>query len=286
MPTCLCCTQGKSFLIPSVERNKLDPPVPHLVRCIRFIYRSRIGSKGKSLNLYYLFLRKDLTLAELNYTVTEKEFLAVVYTINKVKNYIIEYEVFIHTDHSTIRFLMKKPITNGRITKWLLLLQEFNITIVYKPSKENQVADFLFRLDNKGENILIDEIFPDENLFSISTNSPWFANIANYLTTKIFPPHFSPKEKKRVFKMSAPDSWIREYLFYIGPEMIIYRCVREDEMLDILKACHNEPCRGHFIEQRKSYKFLHRDTIGLLSFKMSRSMSEYVIVAKGWVVQF
>jgi hypothetical protein len=51
--------------------------------------------------------------------------------------------------------------------------------------------------------------------------------------------------------MSAPDSWIREDLFYIGPEMIICRCVREDEMFDILKSCHDEPCRGHFIDTKE-----------------------------------
>ena len=38
---------------------------------------------------------------------------------------------------------MNKPITNGRVTLWLLLLQEFNITIIDRPGKENLVADFL-----------------------------------------------------------------------------------------------------------------------------------------------
>jgi len=38
---------------------------------------------------------------------------------------------------------MDKPITPGRITTWLSLLQEFDITIVDKPRKDNMVADFL-----------------------------------------------------------------------------------------------------------------------------------------------
>ena len=73
------------------------------------------------------FISKNLTPAELNYTFTEKEFLVVVYSINKFCHYITGYEVFVHTDHSAIIFLMNKPITNGRVTRWLLLLQEFNI---------------------------------------------------------------------------------------------------------------------------------------------------------------
>ena len=56
--------------------------------------------------IYYI--RKNLTPVELNYTVTEKEFLAVVHTINKFQNYINGYQVFVHNDHSTIHCLMKK----------------------------------------------------------------------------------------------------------------------------------------------------------------------------------
>jgi len=69
--------------------------------------------------IYYT--SKNLTATELNYTVTEKEFLAVVHAINKFRYYITGYETFIHTDHSAIRYLMNKPITNGRVTRWLLL---------------------------------------------------------------------------------------------------------------------------------------------------------------------
>ena len=37
---------------------------------------------------------------------------------------------------------------------------------------------------------------------------------------------------------------------------MIRRCVREDEMPDIIKACHDEPCGGHFAEKRTAYKIL------------------------------
>ena len=41
---------------------------------------------------------------------------------------------------------MKKPVTNGRVTRWLLLLQEFHITILDKLGKDNVVVDSLSRL--------------------------------------------------------------------------------------------------------------------------------------------
>ena len=67
---------------------------------------------------------------------------------------------------------MNKPITLRCITRWLLLLQEFDITIVDKPGKDNVVVDFLSRMDNNDECTPIEDSFPDENIFAISTNPP------------------------------------------------------------------------------------------------------------------
>jgi hypothetical protein len=68
------------------------------------------------------FIIKNLNLAELNYTVTEKEFLVVIHAINKFPHYITGYLVILYTNHSAIRYLANKPITNGRVMGWLLLL--------------------------------------------------------------------------------------------------------------------------------------------------------------------
>jgi hypothetical protein len=217
-----------------------------------------LGQKHDQLSYAIYYSSKNLSPAEFNYTVTEKEFLVVVHAINKFRHYIMGYETFIHTDHSAIKFLMNKPITNGRITRWLLLLQEFNITIVDRPGKENLVADFLSRIHNNDENTPVDDSFPDEHLFVVSTNILWFADIANYLATGKLPQHLSPRERQQIVKNNATYSWIGGDLFRTGPDMIIRRCVREDETYDILKACHDSPCGGHFTDKRTAYKVLHQ----------------------------
>ena len=87
---------------------------------------------------------------------------------------------------------MNKPDVNARIIRWLLLLQQFDLTIVDKPGKENVVADFLSRLDLPAdEDGTVDDQMPDEHLFAILVLSPWFADIANYLVSAQFPPHLS-----------------------------------------------------------------------------------------------
>jgi hypothetical protein len=74
-----------------------------------------LGQKGNLITYVIYFIGKKLTPPELNYTATEKEMLAVIQDVNKFQDYITRYEVFVHTDHSSIRYLMNRPITNGRI---------------------------------------------------------------------------------------------------------------------------------------------------------------------------
>jgi hypothetical protein len=162
----------------------------------------------------------------------------------------------VHTDHSAIIFLMNKPVTNARVTRWLLLLQEFNITIIDRPGRDNLVVDFLSRLIHTGDSTPVDDDFPDENLFSISTYTPWYADVANYLVTRKLPQSMSSREKQRIIQLSANYMWHEDCLYRTGPDLVIRRCVREDEMQDIFRACHDGPCGGHFADKRTTYKIL------------------------------
>jgi len=140
----------------------------------------------------------------MKYMVTKKELLAMVHSLNKFRHYNTSYQTFIHIDHAAIRYLMNKPDVNSRIIRWLLLLQQFDLTIVDKPGKENVVVDFLSRvnlpIDEEG---MVDDQLLDEHLFSASVLSLWFADIANYLVSAQFPPHLSSKEKSKIVRKST-----------------------------------------------------------------------------------
>ena len=74
---------------------------------------------------------------------------------------------------------MNKPVTNVRVTRHLLLLQEFDITIIDRPGKENVVADFLSCFTNIDDNLAVEDSFPYEHLFAVSAHSPWYADVTN-----------------------------------------------------------------------------------------------------------
>ena len=60
----------------------------------------------KSFVIYYA--SKTLDSAQSNYTTTEKEFLAVVFTLEKFSSYIVGSPVTIFTDHAALKYLLSK----------------------------------------------------------------------------------------------------------------------------------------------------------------------------------
>ena len=157
--------KGKLSITPVLRGPKWSLPFHIYTNASDTALGAMLGQKENHITYAIYFRRKNLTPTKYNYTVTENKFLVVVYSINKFRHYITGYEVFIHTDHSSIRLLINKPITNGRITRWLLLLQEFNITIIDRPCKENLVAYFLSRINHGDEMEPVNDDFLDEHLF-------------------------------------------------------------------------------------------------------------------------
>lgn len=109
---------------------------------------------------------------------------------------------------------MNKPITPNNVTRWFLLIQEFDINNVEKPGKDNIVVDFRSMMDTGDEGTHVEDNSPDEHPFAISTHTPWYADIANFHATRKVPQRLSYKEQRRIIHHSARYSWIEGYLFY------------------------------------------------------------------------
>ena len=57
------------------------------------------------------------------------------FTPSKNVGTILPGTLVVHIDHSAIGYLKNKTITNAQVTMWLILLQEFDITIINRPGK-------------------------------------------------------------------------------------------------------------------------------------------------------
>ncbi|CAN6586197.1 unnamed protein product [Malus baccata var. baccata] len=124
--------------------------------------------KNKQPHVIY-YASRTLNDAQLNYSTTEKELLAVVFALDKFRSYLLGTKVVIFTDHAALKYLLTKKEAKPRLIRWMLLLQEFDIEIRDKKGVENVVADHLSRMVHE-EALPISETFPDEQLMSIQSN--------------------------------------------------------------------------------------------------------------------
>ncbi|CAL9024899.1 unnamed protein product, partial [Prunus brigantina] len=116
-----------------------------------------LGQRVNKLAHVIYYASRTLNDAQLNYSTTEKELLAVVFALEKFRSYLVGSKVIVYSDHAALR--------------WILLLQEFDLEIRDKKGSENVVADHLSRLvdENHGDGKILplNESFPDEQLFVI-----------------------------------------------------------------------------------------------------------------------
>ncbi|GBM40553.1 Transposon Tf2-6 polyprotein [Araneus ventricosus] len=92
-----------------------------------------------------------LTSVERNYSTTEREALAVVWALNKFRGRIEGSKITVASDHQALKWLMKLKSPSGRLARWALQLQSFDLNLEHIPGKSNVVADMLSRLDDDQE---------------------------------------------------------------------------------------------------------------------------------------
>ncbi|KAM1818347.1 hypothetical protein ACFX11_000152 [Malus domestica] len=211
--------------------------------------------KDKQPHVIY-YASRTLNDAQLNYSTTEKELLAVVFALDKFRSYLLGTKVIIYTDHAALKYLLTKKEAKPRLIRWMLLLQEFDIEIRDKKGSENVVADHLSRLVHEEEVVPIPETFPDEQLMSIEVSMPWYADLVNYLASKVIPSEFNKNQRDKLKYDARNYVWDDPYLWKYCSDQIIRRCVHDSEFQSILNFCHTYACGGHFGTQRTARKVL------------------------------
>ena len=84
-----------------------------------------------------IFISRKLNPAELHYSMTQKEALAVVWAIKRLHNYLYGKKFDIVTDHQALIYIFnpskaKGGQTTSMLTRWSCLLAQYNYRIVHK----------------------------------------------------------------------------------------------------------------------------------------------------------
>ncbi|CAN6580951.1 unnamed protein product [Malus baccata var. baccata] len=176
--------------------------------------------KDKRPHVIY-YVSRTLNDAQLNYSTTEKELLAVVFALDRFRSYLIGTKVIVFTDHAALKYLLTKKEAKPRLIRWMLLLQEFDIKIRDKKGSENVVADHLSRIVHNEESLPIVETFPDEQLLSIKVSEPWYADLVNFLVSKQIPSTFTRHQRDKLRHDARFYVWDDPYLWKLCPDQIV-----------------------------------------------------------------
>ena len=102
-----------------------------------------------------VFVSRTLTDTESRYSQIEREFLAIVFGLSRLKKYLIGTNFTVETDHKPIVQLFSKPIDSlsNRLQRWMVAIQHFSFTIRHIKGSDNILADALSRNSVSGEPI-------------------------------------------------------------------------------------------------------------------------------------
>ncbi|CAM8889844.1 unnamed protein product [Rhodiola kirilowii] len=215
-----------------------------------------LGQRDEKKPVVIYYASRTLDSAQRNYSTTKKELLAVVFALEKFRSYLFGTKVIVYSDHAAIRYLMTKKEAKPRLIRWILLLQEFDVEIKDKKGIENTIADHLSRIVREEEPGAITETFPDEHLYALSGQAPWYAPLVNFLVGGTFPPSYTKAQCMKLKHEARFYIWDDPYLWKIGSDQLLRRCIPNCDIASIISFCHEYSCGGHFGPKRTARKIL------------------------------
>ena len=107
------------------------------------------------------------------------------------------------------------------------------------------MADHLSRLNiaHDTHSPPINDEFPEESLMQME-KAPWYAHIANFLTTGEISVEWKGQDRKYFFAKIHSYYWEEPFLFKYCADQIMRKCVPEEEQHGILNHCHESACGG------------------------------------------
>ena len=93
------------------------------------------------------YASRALTKSEKNYSVIQRECLAIVYALKQFRHYLLGRSFLLVTDHAPLQWLSSQKM-EGLLSRWVLAMQEFEFHVQYRKGSLNAAADALSRKCN------------------------------------------------------------------------------------------------------------------------------------------
>jgi hypothetical protein len=205
--------------------------------------------------IYYL--SRSLSSMEIKYQHVEKLYLAAVQAVQRFRHYILSRKTTVISHCNPMQHILTRQLLGGKYSKWIVILQEFDLEFDRAMSKKSLVfteliCDFPHTATEK---VAIDSL-PDESLFLISTDDIWYGDIIIYLQTQTFQPTLSSNERRRVRYQARHYIILGDTLYRRGIDSVFWHCLNFDEAEKALNDYHSQACGGHMSGYATAQKIL------------------------------
>ncbi|CAI2345915.1 unnamed protein product [Caenorhabditis sp. 36 PRJEB53466] len=91
------------------------------------------------------YTSRTLADTETRWPAIQVELGAIIFALRQFRPYVCMSKIVLHCDHKPLSYLLSKSKTHDNLSRWLIELQQYDVTIVHIDGKKNTVADCLSR---------------------------------------------------------------------------------------------------------------------------------------------
>jgi hypothetical protein len=114
-----------------------------------------------------------------------------------------------------MKYLLSRRQVNRKFARWIINIQEYDLEFSTPKSKKALVlAELVTTLPSDTTSAPVNTDFPDEHLFYIASDDPWYRDLLVYLRTQKFGNHLSRDDRQRIFHQ--PPAISSSETSYIG----------------------------------------------------------------------
>jgi hypothetical protein len=144
--------------------------------------------------IYYF--SRSLTTTETKYLHVEKLALVAIQVVQRFRNYILLCRTILIFDCNPMQHILTRQFLGGKYSKWIVILQEFDLEFEHTKSKKYLVfAELICDLPSTETQNVAEDSLPNESLFLISPDDVWYGYIIIYLQTQTFQPDLSSTDR-------------------------------------------------------------------------------------------
>ena len=208
-------------------------------------------------NVIY-YVSQTLSGPPLRYPYEERLALAVVFSVQRLRHYILLSHTTVVADSNPMVYILNRRLLQGHVAKWVIILQEYDLTFqTPKSTKALALAQLITNLPSFLPAPPISEELPNSHLFTISSNDPWYGDILLYLRTQKFQPTITRNKRRRIRHHASRYLLIGDVLYRRGIDTVLRRCLTHEEAEQVLNDCHSGACGGHFSGMATAQKVVH-----------------------------